>query len=214
METIIKTATTLFMFTAVDFYWGLGNPDTLLSFMFDEDYRDEMSEEDKELIDWDNFDMDKYKKEFLPYIQGLADDVAKELDGVEKIKVLDIKSPREYNFQTDWCDVDVYMEDGWQEKILGHTDEIFADKDCVEFFDENFKTRSGFISFLPEDMKEYPELIRDYNGSMKDDKVVAVWLSLMYVHKHGRIAWENWENIIEDVEGNNDFVGCFTLNKK
>lgn len=214
METIIKTATTLFMFTAVDFYWGLGNPDTLLSFMFDEDYRDEMSEEDKELIDWDNFDMDKYKKEFLPYIQGLADDVAKELDGVEKIKVLDIKSPREYNFQTDWCDVDVYMEDGWQEKILEHTDEIFADKDCAEFFDENFKTRSGFISFLPEDMKEYPELIRNYNGSMKDDKVVAVWLSLMYVHKHGRIAWENWENIIEDVEGNNDFAGCFTLNKK
>ena len=214
METIIKTATTLFMFTAVDFYWGLGNPDTLLSFMFDEDYRDEMSEEDKELIDWDNFDMDKYKKEFLPYIQGLADDVAKELDGVEKIKVLDIKSPREYNFQTDWCDVDVYMEDGWQEKILGHTAEIFADKDCVEFFDENFKTRSGFISFLPEDMKEYPELIRNYNGSMKDDKVVAVWLSLMYVHKNGRIAWENWENIIEDVEGNNDFAGCFTLNKK
>lgn len=214
METIIKTATTLFMFTAVDFYWGLGNPDTLLSFMFDEDYRDEMSEEDKELIDWDNFDMDKYKKEFLPYIQGLADDVAKELDGVEKIKVLDIKSPREYNFQTDWCDVDVYMEEGWQEKILGHTAEIFADKDCEEFFDENFKTRSGFISFLPEDMKEYPELIRDYNGSMKDDKVVAVWLSLMYVYKHGRIAWENWENIIEDVEGNNDFAGCFTLNKK
>lgn len=214
METIIKTATTLFMFTAVDFYWGLGSPDTLLSFMFDEDYRDEMSEEDKKLIDWDNFDMDKYKKEFLPYIQSLADDVAKELDGVEKIKVLDIKSPREYNFQTDWCDVDVYMEDGWQEKILGHTDEIFADKDCVEFFDENFKTRSGFISFLPEDMKEYPELIRNYNGSIKDDKVVAVWLSLMYVHKNGRIAWENWENIIEDVEGNNDFAGCFTLNKK
>lgn len=214
METIIKTATTLFMFTAVDFYWGLGSPDTLLSFMFDEDYRDEMSEEDKKLIDWDNFDMDKYKKEFLPYIQGLADDVAKELDGVEKIKVLDIKSPREYNFQTDWCDVDVYMEDGWQEKILKHAAEIFADKDCVESFDENFKTRSGFISFLPEDMKEYPELIRDYNGSMKDDKVVAVWLSLMYVHKHGRIAWENWENIIEDVEGNNDFAGCFTLNKK
>ena len=82
------------MFTAVDFYWGLGNPDSLLSFMFDENYRDEMSEEDKKLIDWDNFDMDKYKKEFLPYIQDLADDVAKELDGVEKIKVLDIESPR------------------------------------------------------------------------------------------------------------------------
>lgn len=216
METIIKTATTLFMFTAVDFYWGLGNPDALLSFMFDEDYRDEMSEEDKELIDWDNFDIDKYKKKFLPYIQGLADDVAEELDGVKKIKVLDIKSPSEYNFLTDWCDVDVYMEDGWIDKVLKDADAILKDETCIEFFGENFKSRSGFISFVPEDMDDYPRLVRNCESSRswRDDKVVAIWLSLMYVHKHGRVAWENWDNIIESVEGNTDFTECFTLNKE
>lgn len=216
METIIKTATTIFMFTAVDFYWGAGNPDSLLSYLFDEDYRIDMSEEDKELIDWDNFDMEKYKKKFLPYIQGLADDVAKELNGVEKIKVLNIMSPREYNFQTDWCDLDVYMEDGWIDKILKDADEILEDEDCIGFFNDNFKSRSGFISFLPENIKDYPELIRNRGDipSWRDDKVAAVWLSLMYVHKHGRIAWENWDDIIEDVEGNTDFTECFTLNKK
>lgn len=216
METIIKTATTIFMFTAVDFYWGMGNPDSLLSYLFDEDYRIDMSEEDKELVDWDNFDMEKYKKKFLPYIQGLADDVAKELDGVEKIKVLNIKSPREYNFQTDWCDLDVYMEDGWIDKILKDADEILEDEDCIGFFNDNFKSRSGFMSFLPENMRDYPELIRNRGDvpSWGDDKVAAVWLSLMYVHKHGRIAWENWDDIIEDVEGNTDFTECFTLNKK
>lgn len=216
METIIKTATTIFMFTAVDFYWGIGNPDSLLSYLFDEDYRIDMSEEDKELVDWDNFDMEKYKKEFLPYIQGLADDVAKELSGVEKIKVLNIMSPREYNFQTDWCDLDVYMEDGWMDKILKDADEILEDEDCIGFFNDNFKSRSGFVSFLPENMRDYPELIRNRGDvpSWGDDKVAAVWLSLMYVHKHGRIAWENWDDIIEDVEGNTDFTECFTLNKK
>lgn len=214
METIIKTATTVFMFTAVDFYWGLGNPDTLLSFMFDEDYREDYSEEEKKLIDWDNFDMEKYKKIFLPHIQGLADDVAKELDGVEKIKVLNVCSPNEYNFYTDWCDLDVYMEEGWQEKVLKDKDKILKDIDCIKFFNENFKSRSGFISFLPEDMEEYPNLIMDYKGTFEDDRIVAVWLSLMYVYIHGRIAWENWDGIIEYVEGNEDFTECFTLNNE
>lgn len=210
METIIKTATTIFIFTGIDLY-NSGNPEIVLSYLFDKDYRMDMSEEERELINWDNFNMKKYNEEFIPYIQELADEVARELDGIREIKVLNLKNPSEYNFRGDWCDLDVYMEEGWKDKVLKHADDILSDRDCIEFFNDNFESRSGFISFLPEDMEEYPKMIRQYEGGYADDRVVAVWLSLMYVFKNGRIAWENWDDILEKVMDNGNFKDVFVM---
>ena len=104
----ILTTTNRFEFVKCNFYETLADPRNL----FEKDY-DKMGEFEEE----EDFDYSKYCNGFIPSVQEWADEVCYKLKkyGVKDIKVLSVGHPREYNFYTDWMNVEVEISDDWRE---------------------------------------------------------------------------------------------------
>lgn len=102
---ILKTTTNEFCFINVSFYETVADP----RHFFSQEY-DEMPEYEEE----SNFDFDSYCNAFIPYVQEWADEVKERLlvYGVKDIKVISVGHPREYNYGTDWMEVEVEFCDG------------------------------------------------------------------------------------------------------
>ena len=65
----------------------------------------EMPEYEEEL----DFDFDSYCNKFIPFVQEWANEVSERLYGygVNSIKVTSVGYPKEYNYGTDWMNVEV-----------------------------------------------------------------------------------------------------------
>lgn len=97
---ILKTTTNEFCFINVSFYETIADP----RYFFEQDY-EEMPEYEEEL----DFDFDSYCNKFIPFVQEWANKVGERLYeyGVNNIKVISVGHPKEYNYGTDWINVEV-----------------------------------------------------------------------------------------------------------
>ena len=108
--------------------------------------------------------------------------------------------PREYNFGDDTMDFDLEVDTDW----VANTFMELADKpefqNCVK---EHFSRRSGFISFIPDNVSELEELLdpddRDYW------KVVAA-IVRYFVDQDPQIADDVTDEMVEYISGNPDYV--------
>lgn len=91
---ILKTTTDEFCFINVSFYETMADP----RHFFSQEY-DEMPEYEEE----SDFDFDSYYNKFIPFVQEWANKVGERLYeyGVNKIKVISVGYPKEYNYGTD-----------------------------------------------------------------------------------------------------------------
>ena len=97
---ILKTTTNEFCFINVSFYETIADP----RHFFEQDY-EEMPEYEEE----SDFDFDSYYNKFIPFVQEWANEVSERLYGygVNSIKVTSVGYPKEYNYGTDWMNVEV-----------------------------------------------------------------------------------------------------------
>lgn len=100
------------------------------------------------------FDMDSYHKQLIKVYQQLLDDLALEAYGIRSIKILSLESPREYNFYTDWFELEVELLPISKSEVRNKIDLIASNKRCMEFYKENYHSHSGFISFFPSTLEE------------------------------------------------------------
>lgn len=149
---ILKTTTNEFCFINVSFYETIADP----RHFFEQDY-EEMPEYEEE----SDFDFDSYYNKFIPFVQEWANEVSERLYGygVNNIKVTSVGYPKEYNYGTDWMNVEVEFCDEWRQKMLSNISKIVNDDKCKKYAETNSRSVSGYIFLGPEDLKEFEKEI-------------------------------------------------------
>lgn len=183
----IKTTTRVFRFIDVSFYESSASP----SFVFEsaisglEEYEEE-----------DDFDFDKYCNDFIPYIQNWANTVAENMKeyGLNGIKVESIGHPREYNFYSDWANIEIDIDDNWDNMALSKIKELIKDKKCIEYFNNNFKTVSGYIFFGPESWNDFEEELKSPENKM--EILLGMYFTLAFIKEIGNYASHQWNEVI------------------
>lgn len=193
-----ELSTNQFRFINIDFYETEADP----RYMFD--WEEESNESGKTCDElWDEFNFTYYRLEWIPYIQSIADQVVIGMKdaGLKSIKVDYIDSPAEYNFQSDWAEMEVEVEPDWIERALSRSSLYWADKNCMELV-ESLKTRDGFWSFTPQSTKEWEAAWR---GSIyyADEILLGFYLSMEFILKFGpEEANDNFERAVDRFRGN------------
>ena len=199
-----------FGFINVDFYESIADP----IYIFD--WEEEELESDKTCDElWDKFNFDWYKAEWIPYIQSIADQVVKEMEdtGLKSMKVIKVDSPYEYNFHSDWADIEVEVESDWKERALNRAKIYWQDKDCMELV-ESLKDHDGFWSFTPQSTKEWEEAWRG-RVYYADEILLGFYLSMEFLLKFGpEEADDNFERATDRFRGNESLFNFIEEEKK
>lgn len=190
---VISTTTNIFRFINVCFYESFADP----RYLFESDY-DEMPEYMGET----SFDMVKYQGQFIPSIQQWANEVAEKLEeyGIKSIKVKGIGNPKEYNFYTDWADIDVEVDDNWDRIAVNKLKLLSKDHDCNRYFGDNFRSGSGYSFYGPESWENFKHDLESNNPSCEMYVLFGMYSTLAFVKEFGNIAEEKWTDITEDQE--------------
>lgn len=190
---ILKTTTNEFCFINVSFYETVADP----RHFFSQEY-DEMPEYEEE----SDFDFDSYCNAFMPYVQEWADEVKERLYeyGVKDIKVTSVGHPREYNYGTDWMEVEVEFRDGWRQMLLSNIGKIIDDDRCRKYAEVNYKSVQGYIFFGPENLKEFEKEIIEKNPNSGYDPAVLLnmYLTLAFVKEFGFVAEDAWYDVVAE----------------
>lgn len=92
---------------------------------------------------------------------------------ITKIEFDEIVSPREYNFETDKIYAFVTFSDDWKEKVSAFINKNYKlVSDLIKRF---HSSRSGFISFMSDDITEWPY----YLFEKKDDRYLSSIIAFM-----------------------------------
>lgn len=105
----------------------------------------------------EGFDFKKWKG----YIQREANDILQsdiistlKPYGIEWLQATGMWSPREYNFQTDQMDFDVYLSKDFRRIFHENMKKFRENPSLQEFIEDNYWDRSGFWSWMPKSMDE------------------------------------------------------------
>lgn len=90
-------------------------------------------------IEWD---YKGYREKVARNCCNYVEKVLGEMGLPVKIKFQEIRSPREYNFETDSVNIEITFP---VRKLRA----LFNECKCAEYLEEKHKSRSGFISFYP-----------------------------------------------------------------
>lgn len=95
-------------------------------------------------------------------IAGVISAVKDKLPGKDhknNIKVISVGHPKEYNYGTDWINVEVEFCDEWRQKMLSNIGKIVNDDKCRKYAEANYRSVSGYIFLGPEDLNEFEKEI-------------------------------------------------------
>lgn len=204
-----ELSTNQFCFINICFYETEADP----RYMFEcEEY--ELSEETIEEL-WNNFNFNWYRAEWIPYVQEVADQVVKEMEdvGLKSIKVIKVDSPYEYNFYSDWADIEVEIEPDWMERALSRSSLYWADKDCMDLL-ESLKDHDGFWSFTPQSTKEWEDA---WGGKIyyADEILLGFYLSMEFILKFGpEEANDNFERATDKFRGNESLFNFIDIKEE
>jgi len=141
----IETSTSLIPIFSVAMYETQLNPDYLL-----EGGLDELDDKLKEKY-WDLFDNNLYEEHILECAVLFMEEIQDQLIGldlgIENIKVQKIHSPKEYNFANDTLYFDLNVVNDFDKRLIKWLKANESNKDFLEFIEDHYSSRSGFISF-------------------------------------------------------------------
>ena len=161
--------TNLFPIVDVDMYtYGVCDSDRFIdSYTIDNDFDENYISYDAETF-WENFDNDKFKAVILKRaIDFITDDVKPLLVdlglGIIDIKVLDIHSPKYYNFSTDTLNFDLVTDDNFTDNIIDVINNLEPNElaDFSAFLKKNYTSYDGFMSFTDNNVTDLIESIKD-----------------------------------------------------
>lgn len=202
--------TNQFGFVDICFYETEADP----RFIFD---WDEESHESGKSCDelWDHFKYDWYRSEWIPYIQEVADQVVKEMKdtGLISMKITNVDSPYEYNFYSDWAEMEVEVSRDWREKALDRAKLYWKDENCMNLV-ESLKTRDGFWSFTPQSEKEWEAAWIGGQG-YSDEILLGCYLTFEFLLRFGpEEANDNFERATDRFRGNESLFNFIEEEKK
>ena len=190
--------TSLFPFMDICFYDTIASPMN----MFERDY-EEMEEYEEE----EDFDFEKYKKDYIPYIQDYVnDDVLPVLENVvSDIKIKSIWSPREYNFRIDQAVFDIEVDDDWRKKAIADIPELKSLADVRTIFESRYHSRSGFVFFGPETWEDFKEAL-ETPDMYDDDIILGMYLTFKLVAAEGLgFIQDGFDEICDTFGGNHNY---------
>lgn len=122
-----------------------------------------------------------------------------EFAGTEITDVSELKSPREYNFTTDWFNFSLELDDGITEKIKAKVDK---DDEFWKWAKERYHSYDGFISFMPYEYDEYMKALdnpTDYKGRQIADfqRAIAMYINYQIQQEIDLKEWDR--NYLDDV---------------
>ena len=182
------------------FVYGFINLDAI-------DPDDEYYDEIVELVDSKYDGRDEFYDQVLRYAPSTIQDAFNEY-GIE-MQVIPSSCkwyhPREYNFGDDCIEFDAKVNTAWVENKFR---EFSGNPDFSKFLKKEFSSYDGFISFMPDDVDSYSEIL-DPNSS---DYWKAVSAIVGYIISlDPSIREDATEDLYEDVMSNADFVRCSSL---
>lgn len=169
----------------------------------DDEYYDEIVE----LVDEKYDGSDEFYNQVLRYAPKTIQDAFNEY-GIE-MQVIPSSCkwyhPREYNFGDDCIEFDAKVNTAWVENKFR---EFSGNPDFSKFLKKEFSSYDGFISFMPDDVDSYSDIL-DPNSS---DYWKAVSAIVGYIISlDPSIREDATEGLYEDVICNADFVRCSSL---
>lgn len=129
-------------------------------------------------IDWEVVKLDRPKR-----VRAVSEKILEcilESDEIEELskawitinkKVLDIFSPREYNFATDWFDFEITVDEDMMGKY------VWSDTKFDEYLKENYSSYDWFTSFMPKTIWQW--LSWDYDLERRAMCIVSYILEKM-----------------------------------
>lgn len=213
--TVVLSKTNTDVFPVVDFgcYWGLLKDALDDVFVYDyinldaidpdEEYYDEIVE----LVDEKYDGRDEFYDQVLRYAPKTIQDAFNEY-GIE-MQVIPSSCkwyhPREYNFGDDCIEFDAKVNTAWVENKFR---EFSGNPDFSKFLKKEFSSYDGFISFMPDDVDSYSEIL-DPNSSDYWKLVSAIVGYIISLDPS--IREDATEDLYEYVMSNPDFVRCSSL---
>lgn len=146
-----------------------------------------MSENDEEDREWDFIPggYEEFEKAVCKKCVENIMDLMDNNDTITDMQFKELNSPREYNFTTDKlvCEVEVDLD-----KLKKYCYETEREK-FEEYLKENYSSYDGFISFVPNNVKEFEQ--------ENDDTDVMIDFYILS-HLEDDYSKEGWEVLRED----------------
>lgn len=131
--------------------------------------------------------------------------------GINSVEVVSVGSPAYYNFSTDWCELEIDVD---LDKLLVYLEKFDNKAEFDRFLHERFTSRDGFMSFTPNNIMDFNEVIEGVSDEFKEDfdkcvTILAGWyltrecltedeyLDQMYDRVH-EVMWNNFEQFTEE----------------
>lgn len=108
--------------------------------------------------------------------------------------------PRFYNYSDDCIEFDMTIDTGW---VRAKFNEFSNDSKFRKFIDDTFSSRSGFISFMPDDVDSYSALLDSDSGEYW--KVVSAIIQYI-ISEDVSIRNDITMDLVYDIEENADYV--------
>lgn len=149
-----------------------------------------MSENDEDGKEWDFVEPNGYAEYEIAVCKRCIEDIMdlmEDNDAITDMQLKEMTSPREYNFTTDKlvCELEVDMD-----KIKKWCYETEREK-FEEYLKENYTSCDGFISFIPNNVREFKE--------KEDTDVMIDFYILSHLYEPSyESGWERlWEYMAE-----------------
>lgn len=149
-----------------------------------------MSENDEEDREWDFVEPNGYTEYEIAVCKRCVEDIMdlmEDNDAITDMQFKELNGPREYNFTTDKlvCELEVDMD-----KINKWCYETEKEK-FEEYLKENYTSYDGFISFVPNNVREFKE--------KEDTDVMIDFYILSHLYEPSyESGWERlWEYMAE-----------------
>lgn len=176
-----ELSTNLFPIVNVGMYTNqICDSDLLIdTYAIDNDFNEGLISYDADTF-WSNFDNDKFKVVILKRATDFITDNVKPLlidlgIGITDIKVIDIHSPKFYNWSTDSLNFDLVTDDKFTDNIIDVINNLEPNElnDLSKFLKNNFTSCDGFISFTDNNVDDLIESIK--SGEEREIGAFLTW---------------------------------------
>ena len=183
--------------------------ETPLSASFFEDYgRDCIG--DFETVSVNQEDVDVVIMEKVAAV--MQDDIAPVLVdyGVKSINIGELYRPKEYNFRHDSFDFSVEMKEDWKVCAITFLEKNLQNKNLCNYIQENWVSRSGFWSFMPESIESLVSTLKGNDTRYTDDYLLGAYLTLVGLETDVLMPCQVFEDMVfDEITENTDLTASY-----
>lgn len=196
-----ELSTNLFPIVNVGMYTNdVCDSDLLIdTYAIDNDFNEGLISYDADAF-WSNFDNDKFKAVILERATNFINDKVKPLLidlglGITDINVIDIHSPKFYNWNTDSLNFDLITDDNFTDNIIDVINNLEPNElaDLSKFLKDNYSSYDGFTSFTDNNVPDLINSIKD-----NEEREIGAFLTWYWNWTDSSYECGNWESYLNE----------------